>query len=564
MKGKRKSNSVNRTEHEPYTSYPLPQHTTDLEEAVAWVAAGRGSLRQAMRLFTVDEKTIKKNLLRFMNSERVVMGQPGPPPRVQDLHMSKWLEQQLLSSLTPYKHDIVEEARRHAEEHGFKLGSGNKWWRLFKARNTEVVSRTPSLVESQRADSRLDEDQWRDFFAEASKALAEVDYYCRYIVNMNETSFHQNFITRAAAHKVYSIRARRSVPRRQGYQRKAVTVIAAVVASGEALPPTLLFDTKTVKGTHLRYSEREVILKGTGTGWSSSEIFVEWVEQVLVPRLSLLSNPSNKIVLFLDGSRTHLGVRGLNVCKKAGVSVVLFPSHATDIIKPLDRALFRGVKCRYRQLQDQFIKSNLGRSLGVARFVFFVEQAWYQTRTGEKVRTAFRVTGPVPHSVETFLRHAPEERLRPEQEEADGKCLGLLAQLASRIVPASDICPASHECSASQDSPSTTREMGSQATARTITMETKDDASTLRLGGWVTNTSFLAAAQAAQQERDQQGEAKARRKTFKQARNRGMHAQARQAEPVAKRAGTSAEASAAPRTNSRLRRPHTNAFAGGS
>ena len=48
-----------------------------------------------MRLFTVDKKTIKKNLLRFMNSERVVMGRPGPPPRVEDLHMRKWLEQQV-------------------------------------------------------------------------------------------------------------------------------------------------------------------------------------------------------------------------------------------------------------------------------------------------------------------------------------------------------------------------------------------------------------------------------------------------------------------------------------
>ena len=192
-----------------------------------------------------------------------------------------------------------------------------------------------------------------------------------------------------------------------------------------------------------------------------------------------------------------------------------------------------------------------------------MEQAWYQTCIGEKVRTTFRITGLVPHSVGTFLRQAPEER-RPKQEEADAKSLELLAELASRIVPASDICPASQETSASQDSPVTTREMGSQGTARTITMETKDDATTLRLGGWVTKTSFLAAAQAAQQERDQQEEAKARRKTFKQARNRGMHTQSRQAEPVAKRARTSAEASAAPHTNSRLRRPHTNTFAGGS
>ena len=199
-----------------------------------------------------------------------------------------------------------------------------------------------------------------------------MDYDGRYILNMDKTSSHQNFITRAAARKVYSIKVRRSVPRRQVYQWTAVTVIVTLVASGEALPPTLLFDTKTVKGSHLTYCDREVILKGTETGWSSSEIFVESAEQVLVRRTNLLCNPYHKIALFLDGSRTHLEVRGLTVCKKADVSAVLFPSHATDIIQPLDRGMFRGVKCRYRQLWDNFINSNLWRSLGVARFVSFV------------------------------------------------------------------------------------------------------------------------------------------------------------------------------------------------
>ena len=205
--------------HEPYASYPLRQHTSNLEEAVAWVAAGQASLRQARKLFTVVKKTIKKNLLRFMNTEPVLMTRPGPPPRVQDKHMRKWLEQQLLISLTPYKVYTVDEARRHAAEHRFELGSGNKWWRLLKARNTDVVSMTPRLVENQRGDSRLDKEQWRDFFAQASKALAHVDYDGRYIVNKDETAFDQKSIARAAARKVYSIRDRRSVSRQRGHQQ---------------------------------------------------------------------------------------------------------------------------------------------------------------------------------------------------------------------------------------------------------------------------------------------------------------------------------------------------------
>ena len=63
------------------------------------------------------------------------------------------------------------------------------------------------------------------------------------------------------------------------------------------------------------------------------------------------------------------------VCKEARVSVVLFPSHATDVIQPQNRALFLGVKCRFRKLQDAYISSKIGKSLGVARFVSFVEQA---------------------------------------------------------------------------------------------------------------------------------------------------------------------------------------------
>ena len=147
----------------------------------------------------------------------------------------------------------------------------------------------------------MDEEKWRDFFAQASKALAEVDYDGRYIVNMDMTSFHQNFITRAAERSCTASGVEDQCRGGRVMGRKAVTVMAAVVASAEALRATLLFDTKFVKGSHLRYCGREVILNGTRTGWSGSEIFDGRVQQVLVPRTNPLCNPSHKIVLFLDG-----------------------------------------------------------------------------------------------------------------------------------------------------------------------------------------------------------------------------------------------------------------------
>ena len=52
---------------------------------------------------------------------------------------------------------------------------------------------------------------------------------------------------------------------------------------------------------------------------------MEWVEQVLGPRMKPDSNPYYKAAQFVDGSTRHLGVEGGAVCKEAGVSVVFFP-----------------------------------------------------------------------------------------------------------------------------------------------------------------------------------------------------------------------------------------------
>ena len=58
-------------------------------------------------------------------------------------------------------------------------------------------------------------------------------------------------------------------------------------------------------------AECPVTLKGTPDGWSSQDIFLEWVETVLVKETQPLSNPQKCILLLVDGSKTHLTPQGL-------------------------------------------------------------------------------------------------------------------------------------------------------------------------------------------------------------------------------------------------------------
>ena len=48
-----------------------------------------------------------------------------------------------------------------------------------------------------------------------------------------------------------------------------------------------------------------VSIKGIAEGWSSQEIFLEWVEKVLVAETRPLHNRYKCILLLIDGCKTH-------------------------------------------------------------------------------------------------------------------------------------------------------------------------------------------------------------------------------------------------------------------
>ena len=95
-----------------------------------------------------------------------------------------------------------------------------------------------------------------------------------------------------------------------------------------------------------------VTLKGMPDGWSSQEVFLEWVETVLVKETQPLSNPQKCILLLVDGSKTHLTLQGLQKMKSLGVEVVVFPPHLTDVIQPLDKAVFRALKASFPKKEE--------------------------------------------------------------------------------------------------------------------------------------------------------------------------------------------------------------------
>ena len=115
--------------------------------------------------------------------------------------------------------------------HPTKLTSGDKWFRLSKKRHPEYTSRTPKLVESDRADARLTTAEWKRFFLEVVRPLYnEIWFEESRIYNLDESGFFHQFITNSGARKVIPKRGCNDVYRRRGYGREHITGIACIRA----------------------------------------------------------------------------------------------------------------------------------------------------------------------------------------------------------------------------------------------------------------------------------------------------------------------------------------------
>ena len=168
---------------------------------------------------------------------------------------------------------------------------------------------------------------------------------------------------------------------------------------------------KKIRGDMFLRAQCPVKLKGTPDGWSSQEVFLEWVETVLVKETQPLSNPQKCILLLVDGSKTHLTLQGLQKMKSWGVEVVVFPPHLTNVIRPLDNAVFRALKALFRKKEEHLKKKNHHGASSPADFVQLWTDAYVDAVTPRNILSRFGSCGISPFDPQYFLEHCPPERI---------------------------------------------------------------------------------------------------------------------------------------------------------
>ncbi|KAA6398867.1 MAG: hypothetical protein EZS28_005609 [Streblomastix strix] len=194
---------------------------------------------------------------------------------------------------------------------------------------------------------------------------------------------------------------------------KHLTFCPTISAGVRYLPPLIILSnlTRVPKNLVQFIESNQITISISNSGFINEEIFFTWIQNfanwIQELRNQNYLNAQEPVLLLLDGhySRNHPGVQ--DILERANIRAITLPGALTQIIQPLDVAVFRSFRACYKKLMRQrlnefkktlhlrdIIKINesLKRELSIQCAI----DSFQQCSTQQTRSNGFRITGIYP------------------------------------------------------------------------------------------------------------------------------------------------------------------------
>ena len=116
-----------------------------------------------------------------------------------------------------------------------------------------------------------------------------------------------------------------------------ITVNACVSASSQVLPTRIIFASSYPSGPYAWEGPGLALYSISESGYMDSELFYGFLNQLFIPRTRHISGPKLQV---LDGHRSHLDIKSIELCRNNFVHMYCLPSNTMHIFQPLDVVIF--------------------------------------------------------------------------------------------------------------------------------------------------------------------------------------------------------------------------------
>ncbi|XP_050301599.1 uncharacterized protein LOC126739820 [Anthonomus grandis grandis] len=275
--------------------------------------------------------------------------------------------------------------------------AGIEWLRSFRQRHPPLTLRCPERCSLARATSFIRSNVGQ-FFDNLYNILQRDPRFAdgTRIFNLDETST----TTVQKPQRVLAPKSIRCLSKvTSGEKGTLVTTCCIVSASGQSLPPALIFPRVYFKPHMLNGAPPGSLGLATSSGWMNSDLFSE-VMLHFVKHSSF--SKENLSILIMDNHESHLTIRAIEIAKENGVNILTLPPHTTQKTQPLDVGIMKPFKEYYNASIDSWMLRKPGIPVTIYELASFIGIAYQKAMTPSTITNAFRKTGIFPFDRNIF------------------------------------------------------------------------------------------------------------------------------------------------------------------
>lgn len=295
-----------------------------------------------------------------------------------------------------------------------------KWSRGFRERHDQLSLRTPEGCSLSRATS-FNRHNVSVFYENLKTIYTRSSNFAdgRRIFNLVETGT----VTVQKPQKVVAVKGVKQVNKvTSGERGTLVTTCCIINATGQYLPPAMVFPRTHFKEHMLRGSPPGTLGLATPSGWMNADLFLPVMKHFIKYSNNSNKNPS---LLIYDNHESHLSIGVLNLAKANGVTILTVPPHSTNKMQPLDVGVYKRFSTAYNASIDSWMMQHPGEPLSIYEVAECVGIAHEKALTPSNFINAFKKCGIYPFDANVFtdvdfLPSAVTDRVLSKENENNG------------------------------------------------------------------------------------------------------------------------------------------------
>ena len=378
-----------------------------MQSAIESVERGM-PMRTAARQFNIPRNTLKRRVLqrnKHLCGYQKGLGHSQCLPGELEDELVRYLKDMEARLFGLSKSEVCKMAYDLAERNGVKhpfnrelKKAGDDWFQSFLDRHPDLSLRVPEATSAARAQG-FNRPVVSKFFEVLDDAITSNNITPERIYNCDETGIQ----TSHKPGKIIATKGRKQVGSLTSCDRGVnTTAVVAMSATGNFIPPMLIFARKRFKAELMDDTPAGTIGVCRQKGWMDSELFIDFLKHFT--RYTCCS-PSNKVLLLLDGHCSHKTLEAVEYCRANGIILLCFPAHCTHRMQPLDVGFFAPVMTYYNQEVSLWLKNHPGRIVTQFQVAGLFCKAFQRAASVLTATNAFQSTGIVPFNPNIFPDH---------------------------------------------------------------------------------------------------------------------------------------------------------------